>query len=514
MNFKTVFALALLFSFLFSFSCRFVYNPVHDPKNGSEINASISTSIAVQGPANAVCAGSPANITVRPSHSWDFLGAVLVSHVTGSDCLQSNSKVPSNSPIHWLNSQKFSLIDYEKGSNTYAANFEAFSNFITTNSIPYSPSSAGSRYLKPGGGIFDGTFNSDIGIYCKGKLRLVSTTPGYSYMEEKEYSLPSATTFGQANFSMPMPSGLQNLKFKAYFIVEGCVATGRTYTYASSPNYCQNSPDAVWFYGRCAGMPRTFESNEITVPIENPFSCSKLPLEAALNETNPAANSEVMFYLNITNNLSKEIRILNISLASSSIEQGFAQVSQFSPISVTLAPLSKREFSAKIRMPPSEGQKQIKLNITYQPTTPDCSGARPQCNLTEIEALTVVVGPGQPIGPDYNITRLVFDPSIVSYGRKTLLEIHITNIGNRNATNVTYTSVQNCDISIIPLRPLNVGESAVQQVYCSCVQPGQISVEAEANYNKAQYEIDYSNNRKSGQFICTAGWVPTCADYV
>ncbi|MCX8197303.1 MAG: hypothetical protein N3G80_03245, partial [Candidatus Micrarchaeota archaeon] len=239
--------------------------------------------------------------------------------------------------------------------------------------------------------------------------------------------------------------------------------------------------------------------------------CSALPITASISNSSPGAGSEVNLSINITNNLTKEIQIMNITLSNSTLGSGFSLISPFLPLPAVISPSASQQFYARLRVPPSNGQKEIKLNITYMPTSADCTGSRPTCNLSEIHALSINVGPSA--GPDYAIVSLRFEPQQVPLFGRTRLTIEVKNIGNQNAANNTTTWVNGCELQTLPLKPLAAGETANQTVLCRCRQIGMQNVYVEVNKERTQYETNYTNNIRDAQYLCNI-IQPQCSDFV
>ena len=120
------------------------------------------------------------------------------------------------------------------------------------------------------------------------------------------------------------------------------------------------------------------------------------------------------------------------------------------------------------------------------------------------------------VGVDYVVSKITLSKPIFQLGESFSLGVFAKNIGNRNATNYTYTELSgDCGTSPYHLRPLDAGEELASGVFpCTCSTPGLNRIVARANINLDQGETDYQNNNLTSFFYCGMPFAPLCPDYV
>jgi hypothetical protein len=121
------------------------------------------------------------------------------------------------------------------------------------------------------------------------------------------------------------------------------------------------------------------------------------------------------------------------------------------------------------------------------------------------------------IGPDYKI-EWIRVPPIIEPGYQFNVRVNVTNAGNLNATNTSYTALLAGNCSSLDqtkrIPGLKVGESDVASFTCTCSAPGIFTITAKADYYNNVAESDESNNEKSTIYSCLVPYAPACFDFV
>ncbi len=402
--------------------CSFDYTNVIPSTNYRWISTSLQFTPQLSSSTSAVCTGSDFSPSMQLSSLWfpssGSYDARLDSHATGAGCLVSAGSQSKDRPIIWIDSGKFQQLvnrDSQPGigrQGSYFSDMAEFTQFMSQAGITFTESQELSKYADTntvGANFQSGSntlFKSGVAVYCKGTLRLVSTTPmpdGSTYSQviasdytgtmPSSYTKPKSSTPGSATFALKLD-------------VTGCRAFGRTYM---NPSTCPASPDSVWIYGTCPASSNTQTGNEVTVQFENPFTCSMAISGVSPNPATVAQGGSFALNFNIANNAARPISVTAISLSAESQQYFDAAGTSFTlPAGDIAANGGIGAVSGTIKSKPGTvaGTYPLKLDISSHSTQADCGNSNNvQCSAPATLIVNVNVVPGQ-------ACSLAFSPAV------------------------------------------------------------------------------------------------------
>lgn len=120
------------------------------------------------------------------------------------------------------------------------------------------------------------------------------------------------------------------------------------------------------------------------------------------------------------------------------------------------------------------------------------------------------------IGPDYIVSRMKVPTEPIPVNQKFPVDVDVTNIGNRGATDSSKTHIDSgCTPADLDDDPLGVGEVHTHLYTCACTVSGVMSITATADaYNNVVDEISETNNARTAPVQCGMPFLPACFDYV
>ena len=258
------------------------------------------------------------------------------------------------------------------------------------------------------------------------------------------------------------------------------------------------------------------ESAEQSVVVENPFTCATLPVSNQfVSNSSPAQGTNVNFGFRLANNLAKDINVTGISLAPSSISQGFSLVGAILPVTPIVPSGGYQDFTGTVTVPSSTGSKTISVSITYKPTSADCAGSQPTCNnMVETQIISINVVPGAK--PNYIVTLPA--QIIGTVGQQfTVNSIVTSNNGGADATaaSVTNATFQGTTLQHPIASGLQVGGTESWQPAFTCPStPGNYTLYAMADSTNQIAESDESDNTNHVNVSCNPAPPVLKPDYV
>lgn len=387
-----------------SLQCNFPYTNVVPASDVRWIAADMSITPSISAPQATICTGTDFTPELQVGSVWftNSYDARLDSFAVGSACLIPSTQQSQNQQVLWITPSQYQQIvnlDYSGGMGSYFSDMAAFNQFASAQGIPVSESAEMSRYASnfvpstdySQNGNF--LFKSGISVYCKGTLRLVSTT---SMPDGSSYSQVLASDYlGTIPSSYTKPNSVVQgtAKFALRLDVSGCRAFGRTYMSSQCPT---SSPDSVWIYGDCPALPSQQTGSEVTVNFENPFTCSIAASAATVAPlaSKPGTSFSVNFTL--TNNAVRPIAVDSITLSDASKQYFDAAGTSFTKPSGEIAANGGTAIAngtVKVKPSTPAGTYQLSLKVNYHSTQADCNlSNNMQCSAPALVIINVVVG--------------------------------------------------------------------------------------------------------------------------
>ncbi len=345
----------------------------------------------------------PLTVTV-PQANWatDIYDAALGSQCNNPGCLFQYSTVLTNQQLNWRTESQMNQL-YAR-TPPYFSSVSGFNSYIpgVTNLV----STQKAHYINPlTGGLFTQNantyFKSDIGVYCRGRIILVSNIGQFNNLE----LVPNYAGGSIPAHTISISQQTSNAEFKSKVELTSCISSGRAYNNNPSPppGYSCPSPnsDYVLLY-KNTQFPAGFLSGPINLQVKPRFTCANLPVsDKTVSNQTPPAGGTVNYGFKLQNNRNMEIQVTNIVMSQSSTQQGFTGFS-VSPIPSPAIPINQLQAftgSVTVPPPPASGQKTLKVDIYYKPTSPDCEQNQPTCPMVETFIVNIDV---QPLDkPDY-----------------------------------------------------------------------------------------------------------------
>lgn len=125
----------------------------------------------------------------------------------------------------------------------------------------------------------------------------------------------------------------------------------------------------------------------------------------------------------------------------------------------------------------------------------------------------------QNAGPDYAVMWVRAPPYMLKPNENFTVGVNIANIGNRNVSINTLTTLlsENCSALAQSMNTpgLAIGKAATMDFTCTCGSSGTRSITAVADSsNQVAGDLNRSNNVKSATYICGVPYAPVCADWI
>ncbi|MEM2138041.1 MAG: CARDB domain-containing protein [Candidatus Anstonellaceae archaeon] len=385
-NRKIVSFLAMLAFFLPSLFGAITTRELFFVATSANVTTDVEVSPSFSSPRTVYCVGDTLDpVTVSSDWYSSLYRTGLKSYAVGTNCLVPDSTVQQNQPINWMTASNYVLLNDSASEFT---DVPSFTSFITGKlSGPLQVSIEQSGYRMGTGDVFDG-YKAGISMFCTGTVALDSSNNIYDRG-------PVEYLGTDPSFTPIVLGSAASLTFTPKFQLNGCIASGRTYINPAPE--CTATTENVNLYKKKTEPAIELNGATVSVSVENPFTCASLPVSAASYFPSPAQPSQqVNIAFNLTNSLSnpaRDVQVTSVALAPSSIASGFSSlaVSLASPI---IRSGTSKQFTGTVNVPPTEGTYPLRLNITYNPTTPSCNGDTPDCQMTETQIVDVTVGPG------------------------------------------------------------------------------------------------------------------------
>lgn len=352
------------------------------PSTVGYINTSLSVSPSIAPGASAIaCAGTSftPSITVPAAYAASLYDAQLGSAVTlnrYTTCLVPSDTISANAQMNFLTDTQFASIPSDTTFST-----AQFASLVS--GMQHSQYEQRSRYFRPerDGSVYNvngrTNFKADIGIFCKARLELASSThPAYNQVV--------ITTYLTGPVSAPaivLPSSPTTVNLNANLVLTDCMASGRTYTVSS----CGNS-ESVWMYRSQAGQfPATLNGDPLTISVENPFVCSNSASPQPTISAAPGAT--IAFSFSFVNNGIRAVNVTSIALPAGSPFSNLIITSAM-PFQVA-ANGGMQAVTGAVTVPSGAAVYPLTLSISSNSATPDCSGAIVSCSDPAFAAVNV-----------------------------------------------------------------------------------------------------------------------------
>lgn len=381
--FSFAFLLGLFFGIASAFDADFT-NSYNTP-NPYPVSTDVSIVPSLSLPKTLYCTNEPITPTVSVSTLW-FINsyyAQLPSNANTLSCLFPYTTQNKNNPLAWLNLAQYNALSTHP-TGFFSTN-ENFASYLSSNGIVVQTPLEPSTYRAPGGVPFnDGqTFESKIGVYSKGRLKLVSSNPAYSQTLAENFmgTVPAITPFSQsAPGTFTLASSIELI---------GLISTAETVLNEAT---CAQSNARIYFLQNPT-LPQTYSSTPVSITVENPFACQLSAQSGTYSPipVNQSATLSFSFMLNNGGNRPLAIQSAsNISLAPAS---QFSNLLITTPFPIAVPSGGSTQIQGTVRAPATSGNHPLNLRISSQTTLADCTGLLVSCTANSLLVVNVVVAP-------------------------------------------------------------------------------------------------------------------------